>query len=526
MKRYVIYARVSSPHQATEEKESIPEQLESGKKLIERLGETLVEIYVDPGYQSWRRDRPSFKRMIADGKAGRFDVIVAWKADRLVGSAATCGDLEELIDKGIELVGVVEPIDKNLILAHALFKKWETKAKSDRSRMGGIGRAKKGLPQGGAPPYGCRYNKETQQLEIEEAEAVYYRRMFEWCITGWGDMKVAAYLNKLGVPTKRGSSKGWEARRVGKLLTNTIAYGEGYYRAKGTDPIPISYPAIIDKATFELAQQARQKRRNFGARVTNRVYLLRHKRPVCVECGHSFYIKSRSLTVRSRGKVYTRRTNGAWLICRGQYLYPHLYECRKPAHINYDAVEQLVVKCFNCLFTDEDFGFLRRYIVAQEADELPSVNTRIKEVKDRLQATKMEMSFVTTKARQGVMPEDIYDLQMAALRGRAEYHQEELEKLEAQAVTQATKKQKAEDIEKVVQQWRKWARVYWHYPAILNQLPEETLEQLAKVIEYLTDEIGIDRSGKVKVKLNLPVIAKIYNYYDSVQQAYTAPSQE
>ena len=50
-------------------------------------------------------------------------------------------------------------------------------------------------------------------------------------------------------------------------------------------------------------------------------------------------------------------------------------------HINYDAVEQLVVKCFNCLFTDEDFGFLRRYIVAQEADELLSVNARIKEAR-------------------------------------------------------------------------------------------------------------------------------------------------
>lgn len=528
MRRAVIYGRVSTLRQGDEDKVSIPEQLEGGRKYCERNGYQVVAEFTDIGYKRWDANRPDFKRMIglAQEKPRPFDVIVVWRADRIVGSASTCAALEPILDGlGVDIEGVVEPVNKQWLLFNAMLAKGETEAKRDRARMGGIGRAKRGLTQGGAQPYGFRYNKKTQQLEVEDAEAQWYREMFSWCIGGWGDHKIAHTLNKVGVPTKRSSLKGWEARKVGKLLTNPVAYGQGCYKPKGVEPIPIKYPQIVDRVTFDAAQKARSKRRHFGHRQTNRIYLLRHKRPICAECGHTFYIKSRSLAVRSRGKVYTRRTNGAWLICRGQYLYPHLYECRKPAHIDYDAVEQLVVRCFNSLFTDEDCGFLRRYIVAQGVDKLPSLNTRVKEVKDRLQATKMEMSFVTTKARQGVVPEDIYDLQMAALQERAQYHQEELGKLEAQAAAQATKRQKAEDIEKVVQQWRKWARVYWHYPVILNQLPEETLGQLAKVMENLTDEIIIDRSGKVKVKLNLPVIVKIYDYYNSVQQAYAAPSQ-
>ena len=80
-----------------------------------------VDTYVDAGYQNWRRDRPELQRMISDGKVRQFDVIVVWKADRLVGSAATCGYIEELIDCGIDLLGVVGPVDNHLILFSAQF---------------------------------------------------------------------------------------------------------------------------------------------------------------------------------------------------------------------------------------------------------------------------------------------------------------------------------------------------------------------------------------------------------------------
>ena len=80
--RAAIYARVSDKSQDTEDKTSISEQIADTEAHCERKGLTIVARYQEVG-RGWTKKRPEFQRMLADARAGRFDVIVCWKSDRL-----------------------------------------------------------------------------------------------------------------------------------------------------------------------------------------------------------------------------------------------------------------------------------------------------------------------------------------------------------------------------------------------------------------------------------------------------------
>src|SRR5262245_16542257 len=90
-KRAVIYVRTSSEHQG--EKASPDEQEADCRKLAELNGLLVGQVYRDiEKYRVKRRlvepsatrvDRPGLLAMLRDGAAGDFDIILAWKEDRL-----------------------------------------------------------------------------------------------------------------------------------------------------------------------------------------------------------------------------------------------------------------------------------------------------------------------------------------------------------------------------------------------------------------------------------------------------------
>lgn len=102
------------------------------------------------------------------------------------------------------------------------------------------------------------------------ARAEIVQRIYELSIRGFGGYAIAKLLNQKQVPAF-GTSKRWDPSTIHNMLTNRAALGE--YQRKQTingkeepvgDPVPGYYPAVIDVATFEAAQIARQK--NMAAR--------------------------------------------------------------------------------------------------------------------------------------------------------------------------------------------------------------------------------------------------------------------
>jgi DNA invertase Pin-like site-specific DNA recombinase len=84
-KRCAIYTRKSTTMGLEQEFNSLDAQRESGLAYIQRQpGWTLVdERYDDGGFTGANSDRPAFQRLIADVEAGKVDVIVVYKVDRL-----------------------------------------------------------------------------------------------------------------------------------------------------------------------------------------------------------------------------------------------------------------------------------------------------------------------------------------------------------------------------------------------------------------------------------------------------------
>src|SRR5262245_19426280 len=80
MIRAVIYARYSSENQRDA---SIEDQIRQCRARIEREGWQIAEIYCDHAISGATTLRPGYQNMIADARAGRFEVLVAEALDRL-----------------------------------------------------------------------------------------------------------------------------------------------------------------------------------------------------------------------------------------------------------------------------------------------------------------------------------------------------------------------------------------------------------------------------------------------------------
>jgi predicted site-specific integrase-resolvase len=75
----VIYARYSSEHQR---EASIEDQVRTCKARIEAEGWTLVATYTDYAQSGASHLRPGYQKLLADGRGGAFNVVVAEALDR------------------------------------------------------------------------------------------------------------------------------------------------------------------------------------------------------------------------------------------------------------------------------------------------------------------------------------------------------------------------------------------------------------------------------------------------------------
>jgi site-specific DNA recombinase len=77
-----IYARIS--HDATGEALGVERQLDDCRRLAHELGWTVADEYVDNDRSAFSgRERPEYRRLMDDVKAGTRDGILAWHTDRL-----------------------------------------------------------------------------------------------------------------------------------------------------------------------------------------------------------------------------------------------------------------------------------------------------------------------------------------------------------------------------------------------------------------------------------------------------------
>ena len=98
-KRCAVYCRVSSDERLDQSFNSLDAQKEAGLAYVaSQRSEGWIAVpddYIDPGFSGGNMDRPGLKRLMADIEAGKIDIVVVYKIDRLTRSL---GDFSRLIE--------------------------------------------------------------------------------------------------------------------------------------------------------------------------------------------------------------------------------------------------------------------------------------------------------------------------------------------------------------------------------------------------------------------------------------------
>jgi site-specific DNA recombinase len=100
--RCAVYTRVSTEYGLDQEFNSLDAQHEAAEAYIRSQahdGWTLLRArYDDGGYSGGSTDRPALQRLLEDIRAGKIDIIVVYRVDRLTRSLADFAKLVELFD--------------------------------------------------------------------------------------------------------------------------------------------------------------------------------------------------------------------------------------------------------------------------------------------------------------------------------------------------------------------------------------------------------------------------------------------
>ncbi len=185
--RCAIYTRVSTDQGLEQEFNSLDAQYDSSLAYIRsqaHAGWTLLRSkYDDGGFSGADTDRPALQRLLNEVRAGRIDVIVVYKVDRLTRSLADFAKLVELFDKhNVSFVSVTQQFNTttsmgrltlNVLLSFAQFEREVT---SERIRDKIAASKRKGLWVGGMVPLG--YDTKDRKITVNKTEAELVRTIF------------------------------------------------------------------------------------------------------------------------------------------------------------------------------------------------------------------------------------------------------------------------------------------------------------------------------------------------------------
>ena len=245
-----IYARFSTDKQKDD---SIEDQGRNCVAYADRAEWQVIQRFGDRALSGASKDRPGYKAMLAAAEAKAFDILLVDDLSRLSRDEV---EMKQVIRRfkfrGIRIIGVSDGYDsdskgqKIQSTMRGLMNEIYLDDLREKTHRGLSGKVLNGYSAGGRT-YGYRrapienLNKldadgrpeiEAVERVINEDEAQSVRQIYEWFAGGWSPKRIAAELNRLGIPSPRRST--WAAsaiygnRRTGVGILNNPLY-EGRY---------------------------------------------------------------------------------------------------------------------------------------------------------------------------------------------------------------------------------------------------------------------------------------------------------
>jgi site-specific DNA recombinase len=254
-KRVFIYVRVSTLAQY-EEGYSIPQQIDRLQKYCEAMGYEVIKVYIEDGHSGGTMDRPALKQMLKEIAKLHPDMILVDKLDRLSRSQFdTLYMIQKIFEpQNVAFVSRAESFDTSSAFGKAMVGILAVFAELERSRIkermidGKEGRAKEGKYKGGGNvPIGFRYDKETEELIINEYEAEQVKEVYNLFLRRTPVNSIAKIMNDKGYRTKYGE---WQGQTIRELILNPIYIGKIVHKGKVYEGL---HDGFIDEKTYERA---------------------------------------------------------------------------------------------------------------------------------------------------------------------------------------------------------------------------------------------------------------------------------
>lgn len=265
--RCAIYTRKSSEEGLEQDFNSLHAQREASEAFIRSQKhegwQVISTSYDDGGYSGGTMQRPALQQLMRDIEAGRIDVVVVYKVDRLSRSLHDFARMVEVFDRhGVSFVSVTQQFNTtssmgrltlNVLLSFAQFEREVT---GERIRDKIAASKKKGMWMGGYAPLG--YDIVERKLIIHPAEAETVRWIFRRYLELGSVRLLELELQRQGIRSKARS----HARRPGgqafsrgalyRLLSNPLYMGQIHHKGVCYTG---QHEGIVEQAVWEQVQQ-------------------------------------------------------------------------------------------------------------------------------------------------------------------------------------------------------------------------------------------------------------------------------
>lgn len=321
-KLIAIYCRVSTEEQS-ENGYSIDEKERLLEEWCKKMGYVIYKCYSDRGISGKNiKDRPALKELLSDAKAGKFDMVISWKINRVSRKLEDVLKIVNILEKNnITFKSYSEPFETDTPAGRmqfqmmALIGEFERGTIAQNVKMGMISKAKYGNWCGGrvlgydlVPNNSPEEEKKGKnKLEINEKEAEIVRFIFNEYSKGKGYKAITNQINKLGYKTKKGNN--FSVGSIRDILTNPVYIGEIRYnvrqnwsekRRRNINPNPIrvkgKHEAIIDRELWDKVQLILESKKGKPSRIYDGEYpltgILR-----CPKCGAGMVISRTTNTL-------------------------------------------------------------------------------------------------------------------------------------------------------------------------------------------------------------------------------------
>jgi len=517
-KRAAIYIRCSSD-EAKKEGYSPETQREKVQQNINENGWQIDNnhIYSDIGFSGSTDNRPGLQQLLQDARNKEFDVIVVYRMDRFFRNLRLLlNTVGELRDLGIEFKSVTEPFDTSTPTGRAMFAnvgvfaEWMREIGLESRDEGMIKAMKAGKWLGGTPPYGYKFNKNTQKLEIDKEEVPVIKMIYKWQVDDkLSEYKIQKKINSMGIPTKfdrlgrrkkTGSKNWWNRRAIGRILRNEIYTGTLYYR-KQKHPARVKSEnnlrpkeewikvedknlQIISPKIFEKAQQQLIKNKELSSRNTKQVYVLQHK-IICGLDGYHYQCATRYYHSKKTGD--SRETK--YYFCTGNRSYFSPKKCPAPT-ISESRILPPVWDKLKEILTNPEVIMKELEDYFKQKGKKNQIQQKLNSIENALNSFKIKRERYAELYAEGSITKDFYDKKIQECEREIQGLQKENEKLSYLLLTEEERRKRIKSVKEL-------------YLQLKESLESAAYEVKVEVLQRLVEKI-VKTDNKLDIELKIP----------------------